>query len=91
MKIKVVERKMLREVAIGKAHSDDNLIEIDPRLKGKKYLEILIHEALHLLYPKASEAEVIKKSITMTNLLWEQGYRKIDNTNSDPLQDGKKH
>ncbi len=48
MKIRIKYRKLGKENAYGVAHSD-GLIEIDERLKGKKHLEIIVHETLHLL------------------------------------------
>lgn len=84
-KIKLVYRKLGRERAYGQA---DDFIELDPRLKGKKHLEILNHEAFHVLFPHLTEEEVIKKSIILTNTLWGEGYRRIDNDTSHPLQDG---
>lgn len=88
MKLKVKYRKLGKEKSFGMAHSDGNLIELDTRLKGKKHLEILTHEALHLLFPKLTEEQVISKSVSLTNLLWSEGYRRTDNTNNEPLQDG---
>lgn len=76
--MKVNERKLGREKAWGLAHQEDNLIEIDPRLTGKKRLEIYLHEAIHLIYPKLSESDVIKHSKKLTSLLWKQGYRRIE-------------
>ena len=76
--MKVNKRKLGREKAYGLAHQDDNLIEIDPRLKGRLQLEIYIHEALHLLYPKLSESQVLKDSKKVTSMLWKEGYRKIE-------------
>lgn len=90
MKIRVKYSKLGREGVWGLAHMGDNLIEIDERLKGKKHLEITNHEAIHLLLPDATEEEVEEISISLTNLLWKQGYRRIDNTNTIPLQNGKK-
>ena len=89
VKIKgVVYKKLLRRNAVGLVEGDDDVIYIDPRLRGKKHLEILLHEALHVLYPAASEEEVIENSIELTKLLWKQHYRRIDNDRSQPLQDG---
>ena len=82
--------KLGREGVWGFAHYEDNSIELDLRLKGKKHLEILTHEALHLLNKEATEEEVERVSIELTNLLWKQGYRRIDNANELPLQNGKK-
>lgn len=89
MKIKVIYKKLGREQAYGIAESDGT-IYIDPRLRGRKELEILIHETYHLLQPEASEEEVIEKSVTLTKLLWRMGYRKIDNSKHLPFQDGSK-
>lgn len=87
MKIKIIYRKLGKEQAYG-ISSSDGVIEIDSRLKGKKHLEICIHEMYHLLNPKDSEATVIKKSIILTKILWQEGYRRVDDTIDLPLQDG---
>ena len=55
MRIKVVYRKLGKEKVYGWANSENNSIEIDERLKGKKQLEIILHEALHLLHPELEE------------------------------------
>ena len=89
MKIKVIYKKLGREQAHGIADSDGT-VYLDPRLKGKKHCEILLHECLHLLYPKDSEEAIIKKSVTLCKVLWAENYRRIDNTNDEPLQDGSK-
>lgn len=90
MKIKIVYSKLGRDGVWGYAHYENNSIELDIRLKGKKHLEILTHEALHLLDKDMSEEEVERVSITLTNLLWKCGYRRVDDSNTIPLQDGKK-
>lgn len=87
MRIKIIYKKLGREQAHGIAESDGN-IYIDQRLKGKKHLEIMIHEILHILNPTDSELAIIKKSITLTKVLWKEGYRRVDDTNDEPLQDG---
>lgn len=71
-------------------HADDYPLKIHYNLKGKKELEIYIHESLHYLFPELSEEEVIEKSIKLTNTLWHESYRKVDNTNKIPLQNGLK-
>ncbi len=87
MRIKIIYRKLGKEQAYG-ISSSDGVIEIDERLKGKKMMEILIHEILHLLNPKDDEKTIIRKSVTLTKVLWSEGYRKIDDTIDLPLQDG---
>jgi len=89
VRIKVIYKKLGREQAHGIAESD-GIIYIDPRLRGRKEMEILIHETYHLLEPEASEEEVIQKSVILTKLLWRMGYRKVDNSKHLPLQDGSK-
>ena len=72
-RIKIIYRKLGREQAYG-VSSSDGIIEIDSRLKSKKHLEVLIHEILHILNPKDSEDMIIKKSVTLTKILWQEGY-----------------
>jgi hypothetical protein len=89
-RIKIIYRKLGKEKAYGQA-SSDGVVEIDSRLKSKKHLEVLIHELLHLLNPRDSEDMIIKKSVTLTKILWQEGYRRIDqSTDHEPLQDGSK-
>jgi hypothetical protein len=87
VRIKIIYRKLGKEQAYG-ISSSDGVIEIDERLKGKKHCEILIHEILHLLNPKDDEKTIIRKSVTLTKVLWNEGYRRVDDTNDEPLQDG---
>ena len=87
MEIKVIYKKLGKEKVWGLADSE-GVIYLDTRLKGKKHLEILIHEALHLLYPEAEEDEIVNKSISLCNLIWKQRYRRIEEDKKEPLQDG---
>jgi hypothetical protein len=88
-KIRIKYRKLGKEKAWGIAHSD-GLIEIDPSVRSKKHLEIVIHEVLHILFPEATEEEIINKSITLTKILWAEHYRRIEPEVHQPLQDGTK-
>ena len=89
-RIKIIYRKLGKEQAYGIA-SSDGIIEIDSRLKSRKHLEVLLHELLHILQPKDSEEMIIKKSVTLTKILWQEGYRRIDqSTDHEPFQDGTK-
>lgn len=85
MKIRIKYRKLGK--SWGLAHSD-GLIEIDSRAKGRKHLELIIHEAMHLLFPEADEEEVIQKSVILTKLLWKENYRRVEPHEDIPLQDG---
>lgn len=74
---KVIERKLGREKAVGLAHFDEKLIEIDPRQKPFEYLETLVHEKYHLQFPKLPEEKILKLGHEMAKLLWSVGYRKV--------------
>jgi hypothetical protein len=85
--IKVKYKKLGKEKVWGLADSQ-GIIYLDSRLKGKKHLEILIHETLHLLYPDDSEDEIVEKSIILTNIIWKQRYRRLEEEKKMRLQDG---
>lgn len=87
MKIKVKYKKLGKQKAWGLADSDGT-VYIDPRLKGKKALEILIHESMHCLWKEEEEDTIISKSISLTNAIWSQRYRRIEEEKEQPLQDG---
>lgn len=74
----------------GYANTDNKTIEMDKRARGKKHLEISVHESLHLMFPYLDEEEIESKSIILTNTLWHEKYRRVDDTNHQPLQDGSK-
>ena len=81
-RITVVERKLGKERAQGLAYYDyygegKSLIEIDPRQNSKDYLDTLIHEALHTIFPDMTEKIVVSVAGRLTRLLWRQGYRLI--------------
>lgn len=88
-RIRVKYAKLGRAQAWGLADIENNCVELDDRLKGKKHLEILTHELVHILLPRASEQFVEHVSINLTNILWKEGYRRIDLSPHPPLQDGK--
>lgn len=86
--IRVIYKKLGRQKFWGQTGDADEFVEIDPRCKGKKHLEILIHESLHIIMPTLTEEAIENASILLTNTLWNEDYRRIDNNNSQPLQDG---
>lgn len=77
--IRIKERKLGRELAAGQSYLSRKLIEIDPRQSNKAYLDTLIHETLHLIYPRLTEKEVVQASRVLTKNIWKQGYRRIYN------------
>lgn len=76
-RMKIVERKLGRERALGQAFKEDKLIEIDPRQPSKEYLDTVLHEGLHIVFPKMTEREVAAVSRKLSKLVWRQGYRRI--------------
>jgi hypothetical protein len=80
-KVKVIDKKLGREKLHGQVwgYMDDNpLIEIDPRLKSKERLIILVHEAMHVSFPNMAEKRVIRAGKLIGSILWTDGYRRID-------------
>lgn len=70
----VVERKLGRHKADG-LYWPDGTIEIDPRIKGKRRLETLIHEMMHHRHPHWTEEHVAKEAEVMAKFLWKNGVR----------------
>lgn len=85
--VTIIYRKLGKEKAYGIANHHTNTIEIDSRIVGKKHLEILMHEGAHILLPEMNEEGIVRLSTALTRLLWEEGYRRIDNRDILPLQD----
>lgn len=50
-------------------------ITVDPRLRGQRKLETIIHEALHAACPKMSEADVTRIAHEQAVIVWGEGYR----------------
>ena len=76
-KIKVIDKKLGRQKALGQAYTDAKVIEVDPRQKSKNYLDTLIHEMLHVYNPDWSESKVSKTANEMTDIIWQKNYRRI--------------
>lgn len=70
----VVERKLGRHRAEG-LWWPGGKIEIDPRLRSRRRLEVLIHEMMHHRHPHWTEEHVTKEAEVMARFLWRQGVR----------------
>jgi hypothetical protein len=81
--IKLVERNL--RYYWGYAYPTVRRIEISTNLTDKQYMDTLIHEILHVLYPKDSESKISKNASTIRYYLWKQGFRRLekDNLNKD--------
>jgi len=82
-KWKVFKLPKVKRLKLGrnKAHGQylNGVIEIDERLKGVRELEIFVHEFYHWDNPEWNEDEVRLHSRKLTDFLWREGYRKVDN------------
>lgn len=76
-KIKLVDKKLGRERALGQAYSGERLVEIDPRLRSKVRLSVAIHEFLHIVFPDMSESKIDRAAPKIAKALWADGYRRI--------------
>jgi len=74
--VKVKERKLGRQYALGLAWKTDGVIEIDPRLTDRRRFTVLLHEAMHIASPEMSESEVNRISAFAARILWADGYRR---------------
>ena len=74
----MVHKKLGREKAWGMADCGGNTIWLDSRLKGKRRLEVTLHELMHLLYPEESEENVDHCGKLLSRILWREGWRKIE-------------
>jgi hypothetical protein len=73
---KVIRRKLGKEKCYGLYV--ESKIHLEERLKGKKELEVLIHEMDHHLHQQLDEETIIKIARQKAELLWREGYRKVD-------------
>jgi hypothetical protein len=59
----------------GYAYPEENRIEISTNLSDSQYLDTLIHEILHVLYPNAAETTIADQASTIRHYVWRAGYR----------------
>lgn len=72
---KIIEKKLTG--CLGKAYTNENKIEIDPRQKPFEYLDTMIHEKLHIIKPEFSESVVSDIASELSKFLWENNYRQV--------------
>ena len=77
-KIKVKEKKLGRQGAVGLAYADEMMIEIDKRQDSKNYLDTLVHEMLHCFAPRWGEKRVTETANEMTRVIWDKNFRRIE-------------
>jgi hypothetical protein len=83
----IMFRKMGREDADGQAINQafsgqskvaHPIVEVDPRTKNKKRMEIFIHESLHHVFPALPEHEILSAGRYVARVLWHMQYRADD-------------
>lgn len=53
-------------------------IRISSSLEGEEELEVLLHECLHAAYWDLSEEAVCDPAVDIAKVLWDWGYRKVN-------------
>jgi hypothetical protein len=76
-KVRIVERKLRRERAVGRVFLEEGVIEIEERQKPREWLSTLVHEALHVAFPGMSEKQIAAAEKKVADILWRAGVRRI--------------
>jgi hypothetical protein len=78
--MKLREKKLGREKALGLATSDDDgkpEVIIDPRQDSRERMDTVIHEGLHHICPDWSESKITKAAKKLAALLWNDRFRRV--------------
>jgi hypothetical protein len=59
----------------GECNPPSKEIVIDPRQSEQEMIDTIVHEVLHIIYPKTSEAVIASNATTVASVLWRLGYR----------------
>lgn len=81
LKFKILNRMIAdTDNAVGQCWpwTKKHIIEIDPRQSPKDYLDTIIHETLHELFPRKKEKDILKAGNSISNLLWRLKYRRVN-------------
>ena len=76
-KVRVIERKLKRERAMGRVFLEEGVIEIEARQKPREWLSTLVHEALHVAFPNMAEKPIAAAEKKIADILWRAGVRRI--------------
>ena len=68
----------LRGKAMGWCYFEPRKILISKKLRGKTRLDVLIHEMLHAHHRQLSEESVTQTATDIAEVLWDLGYRDVD-------------
>lgn len=76
-KVRIVERKLKRQRAVGRVFLEEGVIEIEQRQEPREWLSTLIHEALHVAFPGMEEKPIAAAERKIADILWRAGVRRI--------------
>jgi len=79
-RIKLVERyltKLDKGLLFGEARRWSRTAVVDPRQSHREYLDTIVHEALHILFPRFKERRIRKISRELSDFLWRARYRRV--------------
>ena len=62
-------------------------IEIDPRQSPYEMLDTICHEVMHEAQPEITEDGIERISRLLSRVLWQEGYRRVENDQSEDLTD----
>lgn len=83
----VIYKKLGRRKAFALVEPGEATIIIDKSVKGRKELEMFIHEGLHIVAPFLDEEYVTGMGAELARVMWAAGFRKTDQDASVPMQD----
>ncbi len=76
-KPRITEKDLRESVVLGLATKEDFEIDIEKNQNSKEFLSTLIHECCHVWLPDLSEANIIKMSDMLRDIIWSKGYRRL--------------
>lgn len=80
--IKVEFKKLGKNKALGLAYKEENKIILDPRLKGKDFIDVAIHELMHILLPYLTEETIDSTATSIATTLTKLGVIKSEKDSS---------
>lgn len=83
----VIYKKLANRNATGLVEDDQDIIYVDERLRGRELLDNLIHEGTHILQRYLKEEAVDHIGVELSNMLWEQGWRRVDFYEPEPPEE----
>ena len=80
--IKIEFKKLGKKRALGLAYKEENRIELDSSLKGKDFINVMIHEVTHIMFPYLIEDVVDNYANTLAEILYKHGVNKNEESSN---------